>query len=59
MSEESFQINVSIRVPDLNEACTERCNVLSVDCFVECATDTDCISECIREITLCINGKLF
>ena len=51
---------IVFRVPDLNVACTDRCEIISVDCALNCPNgDSACLSQCFREITLCINGKYY
>ena len=44
-------------VPDLNVICTDRCEETALECIVECVTDVNCISACLRDETKCINGK--
>ena len=47
------------RVPDLNVACTDRCELNSLDCFARCnANDSACWSQCLRENTECIKCKI-
>ena len=45
------------RVPELNLVCTERCEQTLLECFVGCENDMNCVSDCIREETKCIQGK--
>ena len=46
------------RVPDLNVACTDRCEIISVECISNCPNDDSvCWSQCFRKNTVCINGK--
>ena len=46
------------RVPDLNVACTGRCESISVECALNCPNgDSACVSQCFRENTACISGK--
>ena len=48
------------RVPDLNVACTNRCEIDSLDCFAKCdVNDTVCWSQCLREHTECLNSEYF
>ena len=44
---------------ELNIVCKERCEAILSDCITDCALDTACLSECIREDTECIEGKKF
>ena len=46
-----------LRVPDLNVACTNRCEKVLFDCIISCGDDSNCISQCIRENGQCYNGK--
>ena len=41
----------------MNLACTERCEQSLLECFVGCGNDMNCVSDCIREETKCIQGK--
>ena len=45
------------RVPDLNIACTNRCEEIQFECIINCGDDSACISACVREIAQCFNGK--
>ena len=44
-------------VPDLFDLCIERCQSSQLECIVSCENDLMCISECILEVTSCIEGK--
>ena len=46
-----------LRVPDLNVACKDRCEIISIECILACDNDTLCMSQCSRENTECLNGK--
>ena len=48
---------IAFRVPDLNVACTDRCEEISVECITNCETDSACISLCVRETIECTNGN--
>ena len=44
-------------MPELNRACTERCEQDVLDCISKCTTDDSiCLSHCIRQNTECNNG---
>ena len=45
------------RVEDLNDRCNDRCEELSLDCILDCNNDPLCVSQCLREITECSDGK--
>ena len=48
-----------LRVPDLNIACTNRCEEISLECITSCdLEDTVCLSQCLRENGKCYNGEL-
>ena len=48
----------NFRVLELNEVCKERCEVILLDCILQCdPNDTTCLSQCIREDTNCIDCK--
>ena len=51
------RIKTQLRVPDLNVACTNRCEKVLFDCIISCGDDSNCISQCIRENGQCYNGK--
>ena len=45
------------RVPDLNTACTQKCEEISLECIMSCDTnDSNCVSLCLRDITDCQHG---
>ena len=46
-----------LRVPDLNVVCTKRCEEIQFECILDCGDDSACISQCVREISECLNGK--
>ena len=51
-------VDIDFRVPDLNLACKERCEINQVECILNCPNDDiACISECVRDNTLCLSGK--
>ena len=49
-----------LRVPDLKDVCIEKCETAGVDCVKECSSldDVACISQCFRDETQCIEGKI-
>ena len=47
-----------LRVPDLNVACKDRCEIISIECILACDNDTLCMSQCSRDNTECLNGKI-
>ena len=51
------KLTEKFRVPELNLVCTERCEQTLLECFVGCGNDMNCVSDCIREETNCIQGK--
>ena len=48
---------IELSVPELFDVCIERCQTASVECIVSCDNDLMCISECIVEVTACIEGE--
>lgn len=51
-------ISYFLRVPDLNVACTDRCEIDLVKCISNCpADDVECWSQCSRVNTECIKGN--
>ena len=50
---------IKFRVPDLNVACKDRCDAVTVDCFIQCGDHSACRSECARENTECISSELY
>ena len=56
-----FILNLSeneFRVPDLNVACTERCDIGAFDCFAQCdVNDSACFSKCLRENDECFDSE--
>ena len=45
-----------LRVPDLKEKCLEQCEIAQLECILDCDNDVNCISDCIRHATDCIEG---
>ena len=45
-----------LRVPDLKEKCLEQCEIAQLECILACDNDVNCISDCIRHATDCIEG---
>ena len=51
---------VALRDFELREVCEELCIQSSTECLFDCdSTDVDCIQQCLRNQTKCINGKRF
>ena len=53
--ESSYLTEIS-RVPDLKEKCLEQCEIVQLECILACNNDVNCISDCIRHATDCIEG---
>lgn len=45
------------RVPELNSICTVRCEESHLSCILGCGSDMNCVTECTRDITKCIQGE--
>ena len=43
-------------VPELNMICTDKCEDDQLECIIECESDVNCVSQCIRDGTKCIQG---
>ena len=54
----SFGIIFLFSVPDLFDVCIERCQRDQLECIISCDNDLMCISQCILEVTSCIESKL-
>ena len=39
-------------------ACKDRCEIISIECILDCDNDTLCMSQCSRDNTECLNGKI-
>ena len=48
--------NSSEREQTLENECIERCEIIQLDCIVECEGDMDCIRECNRDIMICFEN---
>ena len=46
-----------LRVPDLKEACIERCEETLLKCILDCDNDVDCYRQCNRFETECRDSK--
>ena len=48
--------NSSEREKPLENECIERCEIIQLDCIVECEGDMDCIRQCNRDIVICFEN---
>ena len=46
-----------LRVPELKELCLDKCEIAQLECILDCNNDVNCISDCIRHATDCIEGN--
>ena len=48
--------NSTEREKPLENECIERCEIIQLDCIVECEGDMDCIRQCNRDIVICFEN---
>ena len=48
--------NSSEREKTSENECIERCEIIQLDCIVECEGDMDCIRQCNRDIVICFEN---
>ena len=48
---------LKLSVPDLFDACIERCEATAIKCIVSCNNDLMCIGGCLPENTSCIENE--